>query len=910
MTMGARDREYEAKPAGGTEPSAVAATYGAYARPRTAELLRAIGLDVVYHRAEGDDLFYSDPSGREVRVLDMLGGFGATLFGHNHPALVSALCTGVRSGLPTHAQASTRRFAALLAERLSARAGRVTGRSYVVTLSNSGTEAMEAALKHAEMEALARAQQVLDDQRRKVALARAELAAGGTSLAPGVPVDAAHCPDYFERLKRQVEDACSRPPVAVALVHGFHGKTLGSLRMTHNRLFRTPWERPGLSTFVDVDDDDALEQVVASHSCDFDAIDFDDRGRVTVSRRRRVAITGFFMEPIQGEGGVRVLPPAFLERARRLADETGVPLVFDEIQCGMGRAGTFFASEQAGVHGDYYVLAKSLGGGLSKLGATLVPVERYQHEFGYLHTSTFAEDDPGCTVALAALDLLEADGDALIGACAAKGRDLLARLDGLKDRYPDVIRDVRGRGLMVGVELAPQPHHPSTMVRLLSEQNLLGFVLSGYLLHEEQIRVAPTLSAHGTIRLEPSAYVSAAALERLCSALARFCEIMRDGDVASLFSSCVRSEPDRPQLVRPVRAVSSVTPEAKEAAASSVGFLAHFRTGRDVKHFDPAFEAYPADACEEFISRVSPVLRPFSLARRLVKSPTGAATMVHIIGVPFTADEASAALRARTTSHLVARVRAGVEFARSEGATIVGCGGYTSILTDNCRDLADEDLGVTSGNSLTVAASFEALARAAGELGLRRRVVGVVGATGNIGAALADLASEFADAVVLVGRPAAARRLERIASKLHARTTVATDLSALRECNVVVSASNSPRPIIFPEHLATTPLVLCDVAVPRDVDESVVRERPDARIIRGGIVRLPMGQTLDVAALDLPKGHVYACLGETILLGLAARRENFSLGPVRPDRVREILSVAKRHSFVIDVEDWNPCLLG
>jgi predicted amino acid dehydrogenase len=251
-----------------------------------------------------------------------------------------------------------------------------------------------------------------------------------------------------------------------------------------------------------------------------------------------------------------------------------------------------------------------------------------------------------------------------------------------------------------------------------------------------------------------------------------------------------------------------------------------------------------------------------------------------------------------------------VEFARGEGATLVGCGGYTSILTDNCRDLVEEDLGVTSGNSLTVAASFEALTRAAGELGLRNRVVGVVGATGNIGAALAELAADFADAVVLVGRPAAARRLERIAAKLGVPATVATDLAALRDCNVVVSASNSPRPIILPEHLARTPLVLCDVAVPRDVHESVARERPDARIIRGGIVRLPMGQTLDVPALDLPKGHVYACLGETILLGLAAREENFSLGPVRAERVREILAIARSHSFVIDVEDWNPNLQG
>jgi len=899
-----------------TGTRAIREAYGTYARPRTAEVLQAIGLDVVYHRAVGDHLYYNDASHREVRVLDFLGGFGATLFGHNHPELVAALCDGLKAGLPTHAQASSRRYAALLAERLSARAGRVTGKSYVVTLSNSGAEGIEAAIKHAEMEAQAVADGLLAQQRTNLVLARMELDAGRVSLAQmsGSDPRATDVDEYLALVKREAEEACSQPAVAIALSRGFHGKTLGSLRLTHNPAYRGAWERGGLVEFLDAGDPDALARAVERHSRTFTAVTFDDLGRVVTTRKRRVAITGFFIEPIQGEGGIRPIPTAFLERARELADETGVPLVFDEIQCGMGRTGTFFASEAAGVTADYYVLSKSLGGGITKIGATLVAADRYQHDFGYLHTSTFAEDDPGCCVALAALDLLEADDDALIRACAAKGDYLLAQLRDLKAQYPDVFSDVRGKGLLVGIEVASQAAHPSPMVRLLSTQNLLGFVAAGFLLHKAQIRVAPTLSAHGTIRLAPSAYVATAQLDEVCEALGRFAEVLRGGDAAALLSFCVSDEIARPSRPPAISSVSHVTSgdDAVEPApaGSTVAFLAHFRDGSDVQLFDPAFEAFSPDACEEFISRVAPMLEPFSLAKRVVRSTSGASTTLHIIGVPFTANQASVALRSQKTSALVGMVRAGVEVGRSYGATMIGCGGYTSIVTDNCRELATEDLGITSGNSLTVAAAVEALRRAAIESNLKHRVLGVVGAAGNIGASLAELASEYADSVVLVGRPAAARRLQRVAATLRVPTRIATDLSALRDCTMIVSASNAPNPVVHPEHVGEHPVVICDVAVPRDVHPRVAALRPNARIIRGGIVRLPLEQSIDVPALDLPRGRVYACLGESILLSLSGKTENFSFGPIHSERVREVSSLAKEHGFAIDIEEWDSTLHG
>src|SRR5690606_20966550 len=105
---------------------------------------------------------------------------------------------------------------------------------------------------------------------------------------------------------------------------------------------------------------------------------------------------------------------------------------------------------------------------------------------------------------------------------------------------------------------------------------------------------------------------------------------------------------------------------------------------------------------------------------------------------------------------------------RRLGCAVVGFGGFTSILTNNCRDVLASDVAVTSGNSLTAAAALEAGRLAAGRLGLERRTLGVVGAAGNIGRVLAEIAADWVDEVVLIGRPGADRRLRDAAQHLAA----------------------------------------------------------------------------------------------------------------------------------------------
>src|SRR5687768_6773821 len=162
----------------------------------------------------------------------------------------------------------------------------------------------------------------------------------------------------------------------------------------------------------------------------------------------------------------------------------------------MGRTGRFLACEALGVSPDYIMLSKALGGGLAKISATLIRRDRHVDRFDVLHTSTYAEDDYSSAIALKALELLD---DAALATCRLKGERLRNGLRSLMAAYPDIIVDVRGRGLMVGVEFRRLLDDPSFLLRLLTNQDDLVFVLVGYLFNVHRIRVAPTLSDPQTL---------------------------------------------------------------------------------------------------------------------------------------------------------------------------------------------------------------------------------------------------------------------------------------------------------------------------------------------------------------------------------------------------------------------------
>jgi acetylornithine/succinyldiaminopimelate/putrescine aminotransferase len=246
---------------------------------------------------------------------------------------------------------------------------------------------------------------------------------------------------------------------------------------------------------------------------------------------------GFFVEPIQGEAGIRVLPADFAAEIARVCEEVGCPLIIDEIQSGMGRSGSFLASSRIGLRGDYYLLAKSLAGGVTKSSVMLVREGRYRRDFELVHSSTFAKDALSCHVGLKVLQMLEADDGAAYRAAQQRGGALKAVLLAIQEDFQDVVLDVRGEGLMLGLEFRDQSESPSEQIAELAKSGFFGFAVAGYALRAHRLRLFQTASAMNTFRFEPSIYLSDSELKQIDTGLRDICTLLRKQDAARLTGS-------------------------------------------------------------------------------------------------------------------------------------------------------------------------------------------------------------------------------------------------------------------------------------------------------------------------------------------------------------------------------------
>lgn len=245
-------------------------------------------------------------------------------------------------------------------------------------------------------------------------------------------------------------------------------------------------------------------------------------------------------------------------------------------------------------------------------------------------------------------------------------------------------------------------------------------------------------------------------------------------------------------------------------------------------------------------------------------------------------------------------IRAG-QLAERLGARIVGLGALTSAVGDAGETVARNlKAAVTTGNSYTVAVTCAAVRAIAADLGapLENLCVAVLGGTGSIGSACARLLCRKAGHVRVVGRDAEAVRRTVGALEPVAFGTVsgATDLTALRDADIVVSATNTAGPLIRPEHLKPGAAVY-DLALPPDVSAAVRELGLTVRVYSGGDVIVP-GRPHFGLDFGLPPGHAYACMAETIALALEGRYENFTLGRfITPEQVTTICVIAERHGF-------------
>ncbi|MGY5143236.1 MAG: aspartate aminotransferase family protein [Candidatus Nitrosopumilus sp. bin_32a] len=212
----------------------------------------------------------------------------------------------------------------------------------------------------------------------------------------------------------------------VAMKGSYHGKSFGALSLTFNPKYRTPFaplvEKVSFATYGDIE---SLRSVID-----------DDTAFV-------------ILEPIQGESGIIVAPEGFLQEVRKLCDEKGIVLIFDEIQAGLGRTGRLWACDHWNTAPDILCLAKGIAGGVP-MGATLVRPDILASISKGEHSSTFGGNPISCAAGTAALKAITEDG--LIENSENMGKIFREGLEKLKEKHP-IIREVRGKGLMIGIEM-------------------------------------------------------------------------------------------------------------------------------------------------------------------------------------------------------------------------------------------------------------------------------------------------------------------------------------------------------------------------------------------------------------------------------------------------------------------------
>lgn len=341
-----------------------------YINPKFAKVLKTIGFDQVYHKAKGPYLY--DREGNEY--VDFLSGYGVFGLGRNHPEIKRVLKEFTDFDYPNLIQMEAPLLSGLLAEALVKKVN-IEGVNKVF-LSNSGTEAVECAIKYA------------------------------------------HCATGRSRI--------------LFWDHAFHGLSNGSLSLNGNAEFREGFGSllPGCEK-IPFDNLEALEMEL-----------------------KKGDVAAFFFEPIQGKG-VYVPSDNFFVEAQKLCRKQGALLIADEIQTGLGRTGKWFGFQHWGIEPDIITVAKALSGGIVPIGATLCREEIYNKVFSRLdrcvaHSSTFGQNNFAAVMGLATLHILEEEK--LVEKAGVLGNQLIEKLKMLIPKH-EWIKEIRGKGLMIGIEL-------------------------------------------------------------------------------------------------------------------------------------------------------------------------------------------------------------------------------------------------------------------------------------------------------------------------------------------------------------------------------------------------------------------------------------------------------------------------
>jgi acetylornithine/succinyldiaminopimelate/putrescine aminotransferase/predicted amino acid dehydrogenase/long-subunit acyl-CoA synthetase (AMP-forming) len=847
-----------------------------YSNPYLAELLHALEIDKQYVRGERDYLYYR--KGDSVQqVIDFVGGFGANLLGHNHPLISETVINFLNSGTPAlNNQGSLYNYPALLAYELHRLFNKNTGRHFRVLFANSGTEATELAIHHACFEWRNRFEKLRDQQFQ-------------------IYGSVAGLKEVWDYNVKLFDEAV---PCIIVADKCFHGYTSGARSLLENSKQRNIFK--GLLKIVplyvnDTDNDwkNILSGYVKDYSIDLTVYQMID-GKCCRVNSKFSRIIASIIEPVRGEGGIK---ECNIEVQDYLAEQA-FPLISDEIQCGLGRPGKIPSYGKA----DYYLLGKSLGGGVEKISAVLIDNTRFRYLFTKYFNTTFSNGELAAAVGLTVLKIIENEN--IENKTSIAGNRLKELLKELSVKFPQVIESIEGTGLMIGIVFSSALKEFNSIFRIFFENEILGYFFAAWLLNSHNIRVLPSLSRPNSLRIEPSCYVQENDMLQLRDSLDELCILCYEKKMYRLFLFLMNGDPYTDRMKPVFKGSFPQNLDSPAPGSITAGFIGNFTVPqRELQILEPDLIQASDTGLYILFGKLQVLFqgKPLKLISKNLLNDR-----IHFIFyiIPTDSSHLEVASRWGKKNFFIRKIQEAVNLLSAEGAECISLGAYTSILTGNGLYLAESGkTKILTGNTLTVGSCIYYLNRylASAELQLAKPLtIAVIGATGNIGTGivrcLADSFYEGKD-VLLVGNNK--KRLQNLADELHSnhlQVRITTDLFELHSAGIIIGCVNTNDPIVFSHHLnKTEPVYIIDISVPNAVSDDVRKMKNVTFCSEASSVYMQDDPDL-LFSSRTPEGKVFCCAGESMLCALY----NLTIplkGHINKESVLTLIQLAGKERF-------------
>ncbi|MFT3747346.1 MAG: aminotransferase class III-fold pyridoxal phosphate-dependent enzyme [Agriterribacter sp.] len=869
-------------------------------------MLRFLKIDKYYESGQGDWLTYTDEDGIKVNVLDMVGSYGINLLGHNNPSVQTLLHS---FNEPCFVQASCQPGKTKLSQKLAELTEAQTGvKGWHVEYANSGAEIIEVAIKLCWLQ-----------YERKIDLIRQEIYYSINYLEKKNA-----CADEIKFFTGQLKLTDAAPAVA-HLEGSFHGKTLGALSVMSNTRLKNTFPA-ALKSLTLPKDAEVLKKNAEENAVIYFII---DEKTDKIIEKKYLPVIGLFIEPVQGEAGVLHLSDTLLSEVSELKKTWGLPVISDEIQCGLYRTGYFSCLDRKILIADIYCFGKALGAGIAKLSALCCSDRMYTPNFFQFHSSSFAGDAFSSKAALLFLKVFEENNIT----AHIKEDWLFRQLSVLKDIFPGYVADIRGKGLMCAIELNEDRLHNSFITKFLKDIGLLGYWIASVLLNRERIRILPTLSNSLSFRIQPSIQFSEDDACFLINGFSKLFNAIESQDLNYLFGHLLNF----PGTV----VLKHLSPAVKynEFPENAAVFICHPIDNVHIRRIVDLIDDYDEQTLTAMLEELS-IYQQFTIYHTdTLTNAEGTTIPVVFLGIPLTSLSFFHLLRRGSRHEWVKKIQDAVNLANQKNAKSIGLGQFTSIITKNGMHLYSPHATLTTGNTYTAILAMQAALQQYKEKNPNgpKPSVCLVGAKGNIISSIAEEMIQHAQKLILVYRHALEKdndtwhhyrsflrkasgsselakkiitlvntcdidtRFEELIAWLSDDIIVTNLLchEAISSADIIFTGTNDTNALLQKEHINKGAIIV-DIAVPSNVCNEIQHDN-NYVYIKGGIASLPLYagimQSLESVILPFGEGECFACMAETFGLAFSLPRSANFTGEISAGNIKTISCIMEKEGF-------------